>query len=144
MTQVSFYVYVADRLRLLHGLLSRKILPRGWRTYVAAADDAEAGRVDDYLWTARPGDFLPHARAEDEAASDSPVVIGAGEPDAAFAADALVWWQPSPPSSFGRFGNLIEIAENRAGETAAARVRCRYYQEHGYPINIHKMGEKKD
>ena len=144
MTQVSFYVYVADRLRLLHGLLSSKILPRGWRTYVAAGSEKEAEQVDNYLWTARPGDFLPHARAEDAAAPDSPVVIGAGEPDGGFAADALVWWQPSPPSSFGRFGNLIEIAGNTAGEMQAARARYQYYQEHGYPINIHKMGEKRN
>ncbi|MGI9307537.1 MAG: DNA polymerase III subunit chi [Gammaproteobacteria bacterium] len=144
MTQIVFYVYVADRMRLLHGVLSRKVLPRGWRAYIAAADEAEAERVDNYLWTAQPGDFLPHARAEDDAAEDSPAVVGIGEPPGGFHADVLIWWQPKPPSSFGRFKTLIEIAENRAREMQEARARYQHYQEHGYQINLHKMGEKSD
>lgn len=140
MTRVSFYVHVADRMGLLHVLLSRKILPRGMGAYIAAEDSREAGRLDDYLWTADPGDFIPHARAEDEAAADSPVVVGVGGPDSGCSAEVLVWWRESPPSGFGRFSDLIEVAGISPPEVRSARARFRHYREHGYPINVHEMG----
>ena len=144
MTQVLLYVDVAERWRFLYGLLSRKVLARGWRTLIAAADEAEAERADRYLWTAEAGGFLPHARMEEQAAADSPVVIGVGTPAADFHADALVWWQPQPPAFFGRFAHLIEIVQNVPHEKEAARRRYQFYKSHGYPINLYRMGKKSE
>lgn len=141
MTQVIFYVYVAARLPFLHGLLSRKLLPRNLRIHIAAKNEAEAVEIDRYLWTAVAGDFLPHARAEEEAAAESPIIIGIGEPPSDCNADTLVWWQPSPPSNFGQFKYLVEISENGAQQNKAARARYKFYQEHGYNIDLHKIGK---
>lgn len=142
MTKIIVYVKVTDRWRHLYGLLTRKILPRGWRAYIAAADEAEAEKIDRYLWTAAPGEFLPHARAEDEAAAETPAIVGVGEPAADFRADALIWWQSPVPEFLGRFGCLIDIAEDRPAQLQAARERYRFYVSHGYAVDVHDMGKK--
>lgn len=142
MTTIMLYIDVAERWHFLYRFLLRKVLTRGLRTLIATANEGEAERTDRYLWTAEAGGFLPHARIEDEAAVDSPVVIGIGEPAADFQADVLVWWQPEPPSFLGRFGHLIEIVQNQPHEKEAARKRYKFYKSHGYPVNLHIIGKK--
>ena len=140
MTQVRMYVGVADRLALLYKLLSRQILPRGLRAFIHTADDAEAERVDKYLWTAVPGEFLPHARFGTEAAAETPAVIGANEPPEEFYGGILLSWSADAPPFFGRFEMLADITEDRPATMRAARARYKMYQAHGYPIDLHKMG----
>lgn len=142
MTQVKMYVKVADRLRLLYYLLSRKILPRGMRAFVLADDDAEAERVDAYLWTAAPGGFLPHARAESEAAADSPIIVGVGTPPIDFHPGLLVSWRASAPPFFGSFAHLADISANTPSELRAARERYKFYADQGYPLDCHDMARK--
>ena len=144
MTRIYFYVNMPDRMRFLYGLLSRKITPRGWRVLLSAANDAEAERLDKYLWTAEQNGFLPHARIENESAKESPIVIGVGEPEADFRADALVWWHTEPPKFFGRFEHLIEIATTAAHEVQAARQRYQVYQSQGYHIELHDIKKIRD
>ena len=139
MTQVRMYVGVADRLALLYRLLSRKILPRGMRAFVFIQDDKEAEQADRYLWTAFPGEFLPHARSESEAAAESPILLGGGEPAAEFYEGVLISWSAEAPPFFGRFESMADIAENRPQEMQAARARYQFYQAHGYPIDLHQM-----
>ena len=144
MTQVIFYVYVADRMRFLYGLLSKKLLPRELRVYIAASDDAEAAALDRYLWTVDVDGFLPHARVEDANAKHSPVVIGVGEPASDFQAQVLVSWQTETPPFLGRFDYLIDISETQ--HNTAAQKRYKYCKEHGYPLDLHKIGtpDKKE
>ena len=139
MTRVKMYVKAADRLRLLYRLLSRKVVPRGIRAFVLAADEAEAERVDNYLWIAVAGEFLPHARADSEAAAESPVVIGVAEPAAAFHSGLLVSWRETVPPFFGSFAHFADISANTPQETQAARARYKFYAEQGYPLDFHDM-----
>lgn len=141
MTRIKMYINVADRLRLLYSLLSRHILPRGMRAFVFVGSEEEAAQVDRYLWTAVPGEFLPHARAESEAAADSPAVVGTGEPEAAFHNGVLVSWAAEAPPFFGRFDSLVDIVHHRPQDTQAARVRYQWYQSHGYEIDINNMSK---
>ena len=140
MTNVIFYVGVEDKLRFLYGLLARKILPRGLRVYVAAADEDEAARIDDYLWTAETDGFLPHGRLGAEGDRETPVVIGGCEkPPDDFSADAMVWWGAEVSPFFGRFAQLIEIVPGIPAATERARERYKFYQEHGYRITLHNL-----
>ena len=140
MTNVIFYVGVEDKLRFLYGLLARKILPRGLRVYVAAADEDEAARIDDYLWTAETDGFLPHGRLGGEGDNETPVVIGGCEkPPDDFSADAMVWWGAEVSPFFGRFAQLIEIVPGIPAATERARERYKFYQEHGYRITLHNL-----
>ena len=140
MTNVIFYVGVEDKLHFLYGLLSRKILPRGLRVYVAAADEDEAAKIDDYLWTAETDGFLPHGRLGAEGDRETPVVIGGCEkPPDDFSADAMVWWGAEVSPFFGRFAQLIEIVPGIPAATERARERYKFYQEHGYRITLHNL-----
>ena len=140
MTNVIFYVGVEDKLHFLYGLLARKILPRGLRVYVAAADEDEAARIDDYLWTAETDGFLPHGRLGAEGDNETPVVIGGCEkPPDDFSADAMVWWGAEVSPFFGRFAQLIEIVPGIPAATERARERYKFYQEHGYRITLHNL-----
>ncbi len=134
------YVRAADRLRLLYHLLSRKILPRGMRAFIFVPDEAEAERVDNYLWTASAAEFLPHARAESDAAADSPAVVATAEPPPDWdCGGVLVSWGAEAPPFFGRFETLADITGNRPQEMRAARLRYKFYEAHGYPIDLHEM-----
>lgn len=139
MTQIIFYVNVPDRRRFLYGLLTKKLLPRELRVYIAASDEKEASELDNYLWTAEEGGFLPHTLANDENAVHSPIVIGIGEPADDFQAQVIVPLQVETPSSFGRFDYLIDIAESQ--HVNSARKRYKFYKEHGYPLDYHNMNQ---
>jgi DNA polymerase-3 subunit chi len=51
----------------------------GRRVVVRAADEAEARRLDQALWTAAPDSFLPHAVAGGEDEAEEPVLIATGD-----------------------------------------------------------------
>jgi DNA polymerase-3 subunit chi len=137
MTNVIMYIGVSDKLRFLLGLLSKKLLPHNMRVLIAAADEAEVAKVDNYLWTAVPGGFVPHVRLEDDAATETPVLITAGTLADDFHADTLVSWQHETPSFFPRFACLIDIVPTEGKDSG--RTRYRFYQSHGYQINVHNL-----
>ncbi len=142
MTNILFYTNVTDRLYFLYKLLAYKMLSRRVSSYIAVADDSEAQRMDEYLWTAEEKGFLPHEILREDVAAESPVVIGVNEPGDDFRADALVWWRSEIPGFLGRFDHLIEIVPQKGLATEQARERYKFYKSHGYQITTHKMETK--
>lgn len=75
MSEIRFYHLQRQSVfDALPPLLS-KALSVGKRIYIGAANDALATQLDEYLWTYRAEQFLPHNLAADENAALSPVVI---------------------------------------------------------------------
>ena len=79
MPRVDFYVLPDNKdngRALLACRLADKAYTLGHEVYILVASEAQAGALDDLLWTFRQDSFIPHERyplAGDEA---SPVLIG--------------------------------------------------------------------
>jgi DNA polymerase-3 subunit chi len=69
----------------------------------------------------------------------TPVVLG-HQSDNLPHDDVILNLHTEHPPIFSRFKRLIEITGNMPDEMQSARVRYRFYQEHGYEIRHHKIG----
>ncbi len=141
MTEVAFHFNAPDKLGYVCRLL-RKATGAGARVVVTGAADS-LSQLDTALWTFGALEFVPHCRADSDAAlvAHSPVVLAealTGAPSHG----VLVNLGDEVPAGFERFERLIEIVT--AGETdrTCARNRWRHYTDRGYAIVRHDLAQK--
>jgi len=142
MTSVDFYFNAADKLQVACRLAG-KALASGKRLmiYVPQADTAQ--QIDRLLWTWPATGFVPHCRAEDALAAQTPVLICA-EAGTPAQCDILLNLGQETPPAFERYDRLLEVVARDDGERQAARERYRFYRERGYRIADHDLaGEKR-
>lgn len=145
MTSVDFYFNAADKLQVACRLAG-KSLASGKRLmiYVPHADTAQ--HIDRLLWTWPATGFVPHCRAEDALADQTPVLIAAQSDvaDATAPCDILLNLGQETPPAFERYARLLEVVARDDGDREAARGRYRFYRERGYRIADHDLsGEKR-
>ena len=78
MTEVIFIEVTASRMEMLACEIAERIYAQGKRLQIIAANDEQASRLDDLLWTYKPDNFVPHGiwkGSENQVAQ--PVVITA-------------------------------------------------------------------
>jgi DNA polymerase-3 subunit chi len=105
---------------------------RGRRVLVRAGDAAEAGRLDQALWTVAPDSFLPHAVAGGPDAAAEPVLITAGRAGNPNSAEAVILLHPpeeGPPLGFAVVHLLLPAADGP--ELAACRELYRRLSQGG-------------
>jgi len=142
MTRIDFYTKVDNKLRFA-GKLCAKALAQKLRVNVYAPDSKVAERFDRLLWTDNALSFIPHCRAEDPLAAETPVLIHTQEGD--LLDDALlINLDPAWPPFFSRFERVIEIVGTEPEDAAAARERFRFYRDRGYAMQTHDMGAKHE
>lgn len=138
MTRIDFYTKVDDKLRFA-GKLCAKALAQKMQVNVYAPDRTLATRFDRLLWSDQAIGFIPHCRADDPLAPETPILIHEREGDLLH--DQLlinldnVW-----PPFFSRFERVIEIVSTDQDDAAAARERFRFYRDRGYAMQTHDMG----
>jgi len=136
MTRVDFHFNTPDKLAYACRLI-RKILRSGGRS-VVFADRETIGRLDQALWTFSELDFIPHVRAGDPLAAQTPVVLCSDAVETPHW-DVLVNLAPATPPFFSRFERLIELVGTDAEDRARARDRWRFYKDRGYPLESHDL-----
>ena len=141
MTEVLFYILEDDAAEADQRFacrLAEKAHAGGHRIYLHVASAEQVKAVDTLLWVFRQGSFVPHAAADDLAASDgrTPVVIGRGPPPPGFD-DVLINLGGDVTSFFSRFSRHSEIVAPGAREDA--RARYRFYKDRGYALTTHKI-----
>jgi len=142
MTRIDFYTKVDNKLRFA-GKLCAKALAQKLRVNVYAPDSKVAERFDRLLWTDNALSFIPHCRAEDPLAAETPVLIHTQEGE--LLDDALlINLDPAWPPFFSRFERVIEIVGTEPEDAAAARERFRFYRDRGYAMQTHDMGAKHE
>jgi len=136
MTRIDFHFNTPDKLAYACRLV-RKILRSGERSVVFADSDT-IGRLDQALWTFSELDFIPHVRAGDPLAAQTPVVLcsDAVEPPHW---DVLVNLAGVTPPFFSRFARLIELVGAQPDDRTQARERWRFYKDRGYPLESHDL-----
>lgn len=132
MTRIDFHVNASDKLG--YGCrLVRKIYRAGQRVVVCCEDPERLDAFDEALWTFSPQDFIPHVRADDPLAAETPVVL-------TVAADALPWHEvlinigTATPAGFARFERLIELVGADDPDRGFGRERWKFYRDRGYPL----------
>lgn len=142
MTSVDFYFNAADRLQVACRLAG-KALAQGKRLLIYAPQPETAQGIDRLLWTWPATGFVPHCRAGEALAPDTPVLIAA-EADAAAGCDILLNLGQDTPPAFERFERLLEVVARDAADRQAARERYRFYRERGYRVAHHDLaGEQR-
>lgn len=136
--QVDFYVLPEAGGEVRERFCCR-LAERAWQkgvpVFVRVPDEAAAERLDQRLWTFRPGSFVPHARSRE--ADGEPVVIGPAPPDGAtgllinLGDDLVDGWQSWP--------RVAEILSADEPVRRRGRERFRAYRSAGIEPDSHPM-----
>lgn len=152
MTQVDFYILGADsndsRLRLACRI-TEKALQHRHHVFVNSANEADARKLDELLWTFSQGSFIPHVLVTKPlaAAPVEPVLIGidtvASEDDEARSLgenwDVMINLAPRVPSFFSRYSRVAEVIDSDPARKEEGRERYRFYRDRGYALNTHNV-----
>lgn len=118
----------------------------GRKVLIQAADIEHARQLDRLLWSFRDSSFLPHgllASSETGPGTHAvnPVHISYGD-NAGDHHDLLINLANSIPEFFSRFDELQEIVVDQQEDLERSRKRYRYYMDHGYPLEHHRIRQR--
>ncbi len=140
MTRIDFYVIEPPSVAG-HDRMMCRIVEKAWQqghgVYVHCEDDVQARAFDDLLWKFQDTSFVPHALAA-KANLDTKVIVGCAADDN-LQPDVLVNLAPAVPEFASRYARVIESAGFDDTSRGAARIRYRFYQDRGFPLNTHKV-----
>lgn len=142
MTEIDFYTHVTDRLRVTCQLV-QKARARQLRVLVLLPDEGQLRALDEQLWTFQASAFLPHCRADEPHAPQTPVLLSCSE-GPPLHDELLVNLRPEPPQQFARYARLLEIVGLDEAERAQARERFRFYRDRGYTLRTHTLSQGGD
>ncbi|QVQ24227.1 DNA polymerase III subunit chi [Achromobacter deleyi] len=149
MTRIDFAFGAPDRLRMACQVVRKRFLA-GQRLVVYCKDGTRLAAFDRMLWAFDDTAFVPHVLANDPLASDTPVVLTAGDPGQAAQAAGLDGL-PQPwllnldddcPPGFEAFERLLEIVSDDPADKQAARQRWRVYQTAGHTPQSHDLSRQ--
>ncbi|MEO8739033.1 MAG: DNA polymerase III subunit chi [Casimicrobiaceae bacterium] len=138
MTAIDFYTHVTDRLDVAAKLVVKAFTQHG-SVRVLTADAAATDALDRRLWLLPATGFLPHCRAGDRLAPETPIWIDHVLEHHGPAA-VLINLHTAPPPFFARFERLAEIVGIDPDDAAGARERFRFYRDRGYELRTHNLG----
>jgi DNA polymerase-3 subunit chi len=136
MPQVEFHILSeageVPRLRYACQLIEQAS-KQGQRSYVFAADDEQAKRMDEMLWTFRDQAFIPHEVLNSTSPSHPRIVavIGASLNAPAEFQSLMINLCDAMPESLGNFTRICEVVDADAQHKQLARDRYRLYRNQG-------------
>lgn len=144
MTSIDFHFNTPDRLEYACRL-TRKIVNAGQANAAAplvvfCQDEDRLQQFDDLLWQFSPTDFIPHVRATDPLAKDTPVLLTAD--DARLPVHHLLLnLDDAPPPFFSRYVRLLEVVSLLDDDKLKARERFTFYRDRGYAMTRHDLSK---
>ena len=129
MAEIRFYHLERQSLdQALPALLS-KALSGGHKIIVKTADEKEAERLNDALWTYHPNEFLPHGTKKDGSAEDQPIYITAEEENPN-EAGVIILTGGVTSENLENYNLCCEVFDGRDQTTLkAARTRWKTYKD---------------
>lgn len=141
MTDVRFYHLSTQTLDQALPAILTKALDAGHRILVKCADETQATRLSDHLWTFRPDSFLPHGTKKDGHADAQPIYLTAGN-DNPNAANVLILTGGTSADDIAGFTLCCEMLDGHDGEAVdAARARWKLYKEAGHGVTYWQQTE---
>jgi len=153
MARIDFHSNVSDKLeyacRLTRKIWSVTLVGEPVRNIVMVGEKADLKKLDELLWTFSATDFLPHCFIDDEAASDSPIVLTDSFLSPALSqlphADVLIHlgmrMPQDVPALLARFPRVVEVVTINEAERLAGRERYKAYRDLGH--DLHNFDQSK-
>jgi DNA polymerase-3 subunit chi len=141
-TRIDFYHYAEDKLRYACRLAA-KAADSDSRLVVYSPDAQVLAGFDRLLWTFQSTRFVPHCRAVDAIAAETPVILASGD-EALPHHDVLLNLGGERPPFFASFERLLEIVGTDEEDKQLARSRFVFYKKRGYAINVNAISETRD
>ena len=132
MTSIDFYFNADDRLAVACRLAAKAVQQKN-RVVVYAPGAELAQKFDRLLWTWQAVSFIPHCRAGDALADETPVLI-ASESAEFQNREILINLGLECPPFFERHERLLEIVAQDDEGKRAGRARYAFYRDRGYAI----------
>lgn len=134
MTRIDFHSNVPNKLAYACRLV-RKARAAQCQIVLLGKDGNELAQLDQLLWSFSEQDFLPHVRAGDPLAAQTPVILTDSEAVELPHHHVLINLSGGTPQQFARFERMFEIISSDDADKAAGRDRYRFYKERGYPLS---------
>ena len=153
MARIDFHSNVSDKLeyacRLTRKIWSATAAGEPVRNIVMVGEKADLKRLDELLWTFSATDLLPHCFIDDEAATDTPILLTERFLSPALAqlphADVLIHLGMRMPSDvpglLARFPRIVEVVTINEAERLAGRERYKAYRDLGH--ELHNFDQSK-
>ncbi len=107
--------------------------------HIHAANQNDAQRLDELLWTFRDGSFVPHHRIANTATNlQSPVTVGC-EGDHTEPRDLLINLGDEIPSFAGAFPRVAELVTSDEECKQLSRKRFAKYRDQGHTLETHNV-----
>ncbi|MWP49377.1 MULTISPECIES: DNA polymerase III subunit chi [unclassified Gilliamella] len=104
------------------------------RVQVACQDQAQAERIDEYLWQLSTDSFVPHNLAGEGMKGGSPVEISWPQKRSSGSRPLLINLQEQFPEFANVYRDIIDFVPVDEDLKALARVRYKYYKEAGFNL----------
>lgn len=135
MTEIRFYHIQKKSAEVTVFELAERALTRGHRILIRLRDEADAVRLNDFLWTNKPESFLPHGTAQDGNAEMQPVFLTATN-DNPNEADTLFLMPGAESSGIDAFKLCCDIIDGHSEEDISnARSRYRDWKAAGHSLS---------
>jgi DNA polymerase-3 subunit chi len=153
MARIDFHSNVSDKLeyacRLTRKIWSATPVGQAVRNIVMVGEKADLKRLDELLWTFSATDFLPHCFINDEAASETPIVLTDDFASPALEniphADVMIHLGMRMPQDVAalavRFPRIVEVVTVNEAERLAGRDRYKAYRDLGH--ELHNFDQSK-
>lgn len=134
MTEVWFYHLQRQSLEEALPALLEKVLAAGGRAVVMLGSEERVEAVNLRLWTYDDRGFLPHGGARDGFPTEQPIWLTAQDENPN-GAEILVLADGARSAKVGEYTRCFELFDgNDANAVAAARMRCKSYEEAGHEV----------
>ena len=140
--KIDFYVLPTDsESERLHFVckLAEKAYRNQQKAYIASGSEALSHKLDNLLWTFRPGSFIPHqVYSAVEPDVDNIILIGTSPAPEPWS-EIIINLADHPPEIQPNNYRIMEILD--ASETCkqAGRSRYRHYQQQNQSITVHNL-----
>ena len=137
MTRIDFYHYAGDKLRFACRLAA-KAFEHDNKLVAYASDPQVLGAFDRLLWTFQSVKFVPHCRAGEAIAAETPVILATAGDELPHH-DVLLNLDDEWPPFFASFERLLEIVTVDDEDKQRARGRYAFYKKRGYEIRVNAI-----
>ena len=135
--QIDFYIVPEVDVYAFLARVTEKVYRLGRKIYIHAQPE-EALKIDELLWQAEPGSFIPHQLIGESALPPPPVQIGFESPNLT-TYDVLINVAVEVPNCFHAFQRIIEIVPQDDRIKEYTRNHYRFYHQQGLSIQSHNL-----
>jgi len=141
MTKIDFYLLSQsgqDACETMACKLIEKIYQLKHKVYIHTHSEQDAARIDNLLWTQKPGNFIPHEIASNNNHPETPIIIGHGD-EAPPIQDVLINLTQTVPLFFSQFNRVAEFVDADDTNKNLGRTRFKFYKDRGYELDTHEL-----